>query len=1022
MITVFEKYHLRLEDQLFAAMRVAVMIAALAAYFVGKVLVPGGIQIQSVGVFLTVFFAWSGVVLGVIFWDSTHIVSKSGKLVPLASKTRWKLKRAVIGITLPLDFVFSGYAAWHTGRLSSPFLIAMMVLIVFHAYYFPSYRLHTAAKRFLRFSSGAFAGALGFILVYIILHGSLPFASFAFWVSSFFVLVLGYTAGKLRNEDQKTNMNWRRAYNLTKLSQQIINQANQLLEYEGRTPPKHELQKTFNALSETIANYLAAQACEIFLYKDNDGFEILGRWTRAGNTAPELDHFLEEHREIKFHLAGDPTIEKSHRINDYNKAGMEAAESGGALHAAMAEFLKSGIIHHVLSSLIFKKSRTGKYEAIGIIRVTNRIDDEGALESEGFLEQDKEVIQNIAREIKPALENFRLQNKTLHKEGQLKRISGKNDLNEVFREILQSLAEMVNAGAAELLTVFEDGFDNQKKLVLRSTYQAGPSPGKDLLEPDSFLALDDSYCQELFRDGAQKQRIIFKNISAQAGHWPRKKFLSPGNTDKLVAILLEGTATSSFTRQPGDLGSPRKTPLGVLYLHPKPNFEWDEVIEQELLEFADLATASIESARFRRRYELLQKLKEGLQSLLVNEDDVFYQNLIRLVQTVVRCEACSVFLADTESHELRLRASDDESMETRRPLGDTIYRLTENNFLGKVALAKKVTAISAPELERAHLRESFLEKSFTKAAVLIAAPLVSTTGEIMGVIRCINKKQEQNLVTRAFSNVDKEVLEFSLNMIAKLLENRLNLHKLQTLYRRRESFMGSVAHEFASPLQGIVSTVEYLKRFHNKPERLKDPGAQFDFVLEEVDFLSHLIENIRVLYEESFVSSENHFRPRELEEVSLFKIVEKVQTLLRGQAKERGLEIKLRGRFPVVKVERFRLEQVLFNLLVNAIKYSKHAENKPIEIICDESANNVRVLVRNWGPGIHKEDEKNIFDKFYRGRNAHGLAATGTGLGLFVSRKIMRDLKGDLRLESREQPTEFVLDLPKVHALSAKER
>ena len=67
---------------------------------------------------------------------------------------------------------------------------------------------------------------------------------------------------------------------------------------------------------------------------------------------------------------------------------------------------------------------------------------------------------------------------------------------------------------------------------------------------------------------------------------------------------------------------------------------------------------------------------------------------------------------------------------------------------------------------------------------------------------------------------------------------------------------------------------------------------------------------------------------------------------------------------------------------------------------------------------LRKEDVESIFKQYYRGQNAHAAAATGTGLGLFVSKKIMRGMNGDLRLESHENPTELVVDLPKIYERS----
>ena len=85
-----------------------------------------------------------------------------------------------------------------------------------------------------------------------------------------------------------------------------------------------------------------------------------------------------------------------------------------------------------------------------------------------------------------------------------------------------------------------------------------------------------------------------------------------------------------------------------------------------------------------------------------------------------------------------------------------------------------------------------------------------------------------------------------------------------------------------------------------------------------------------------------------------------------------------------------------------------------MRIICKELPNQVHLVFKNWGIGIRKSEEVSIFDIYKRGQQAHALSVSGTGLGLYISRKIMRNLGGDLKLTRLENPTEFTAYLPKV--------
>lgn len=103
---------------------------------------------------------------------------------------------------------------------------------------------------------------------------------------------------------------------------------------------------------------------------------------------------------------------------------------------------------------------------------------------------------------------------------------------------------------------------------------------------------------------------------------------------------------------------------------------------------------------------------------------------------------------------------------------------------------------------------------------------------------------------------------------------------------------------------------------------------------------------------------------------------------------------------PKVWADRYRIGQVLRNLLTNAVKYSP--EGTPIELraVPDEAAGRVRIEVVDHGPGIHPDDLERIFEKFGRGRDQEGQKVAGLGLGLYLSRRILRAHGSDLVVEA----------------------
>jgi signal transduction histidine kinase len=105
-----------------------------------------------------------------------------------------------------------------------------------------------------------------------------------------------------------------------------------------------------------------------------------------------------------------------------------------------------------------------------------------------------------------------------------------------------------------------------------------------------------------------------------------------------------------------------------------------------------------------------------------------------------------------------------------------------------------------------------------------------------------------------------------------------------------------------------------------------------------------------------------------------------------------------------------RIQQVLVNLLDNALKYG----GPPVRVRVEKVNSSVRVSVADSGPGIPPGDRQRIFEKFYRGDPEHTHAPGGTGLGLYISRELAKRMNGRLVVSADPGPgATFVFDLPR---------
>ena len=116
----------------------------------------------------------------------------------------------------------------------------------------------------------------------------------------------------------------------------------------------------------------------------------------------------------------------------------------------------------------------------------------------------------------------------------------------------------------------------------------------------------------------------------------------------------------------------------------------------------------------------------------------------------------------------------------------------------------------------------------------------------------------------------------------------------------------------------------------------------------------------------------------------------------------------------LVFVDKGKLNQVVYNLLTNSIKYSKRkTDDFRIRIEVEETKYTFVIKFLDWGIGVDDGYEDQIFEEGIRAPSAMQSAVTGSGFGLTVTKRIMQELGGDIKLGSKRNPTEFLLILPK---------
>ncbi|MDH4272662.1 MAG: HAMP domain-containing histidine kinase, partial [Candidatus Aminicenantes bacterium] len=228
----------------------------------------------------------------------------------------------------------------------------------------------------------------------------------------------------------------------------------------------------------------------------------------------------------------------------------------------------------------------------------------------------------------------------------------------------------------------------------------------------------------------------------------------------------------------------------------------------------------------------------------------------------------------------------------------------------------------------------------------------------------------------------------------EVVYERASKEKLDQLNCLKTEFIASVSHELRTPLSSIQGLTELLHEGKIREEAKKEEAL--DTLASESGRLSRLIHNIL-----DFGKIEQGTKTYHLERTEVRPLVEETARVFRRRLDEGGFALHLRlPSAPVwLMADRDAVEQVLLNLLDNAIKYSP--QRKEIEVEVLTGPGEVEIRVGDRGIGIPADQLELIFEKFHRGPEAARINPKGVGLGLKIVRHIMAAHRGEILIEGR---------------------
>ena len=303
-------------------------------------------------------------------------------------------------------------------------------------------------------------------------------------------------------------------------------------------------------------------------------------------------------------------------------------------------------------------------------------------------------------------------------------------------------------------------------------------------------------------------------------------------------------------------------------------------------------------------------------------------------------------------------------------------------------------------------KEELLNIMYITLAVLLGVFLIAILiiGHIIyypmkKIIKAASEYADGNLTYQVELENEDEFgrLADSMNLMAR------ELNEMEEYERK---FVANISHDFRSPLTSIKGYVEAMM---DGTIPIEFQEKYFNIVLFETDRLKKLTEELLTL--NSFGSK------RGMLEITTFDInavIKNTAATFEGRCRDRKISIDLlfESWHQPVKADMGKIQQVLYNLIDNAIKFSN--DNSSIEVETTVRHEKVFISVKDHGSGIPKESQKKIWERFYKTDTSRGKDKRGTGLGLAIVKEIIQTHDEHINVISTEGVgTEFTFSLPK---------
>ena len=240
-------------------------------------------------------------------------------------------------------------------------------------------------------------------------------------------------------------------------------------------------------------------------------------------------------------------------------------------------------------------------------------------------------------------------------------------------------------------------------------------------------------------------------------------------------------------------------------------------------------------------------------------------------------------------------------------------------------------------------------------------------------------------------------LEKTKNEVHQALQKEIEVNEMKT------RFVSMASHEFRTPLATILSSLSLVKKYGDQNETV----SQLKHIQKIKSSISHLTDILNDFL--SVSKLEEGKVKNNVENFNIKEFIEEVISDMESLCKWGQIINYSHTGDEFILLDKKLMRHILFNLISNSVKFSD--ENTQINIVTENSANEFKLSIEDQGIGITEKDKSNMFERFFRARNALNIA--GTGLGLNIIKNYIKLMNGNISFKSVENKgTTFYLNFP----------